>query len=194
MKRGLLITLLLCCGALFAEYRPKISVSAGWGGLFRPAKEFGRIYEPFTMAPRLKVDVRTFAGLSLFAAIQFTRERGASWPAPDYEAVLTGRSAEIGLGYQLFSGKAAYFPYLGYAQLNLKEQAMDQSSKARAEGGLAGLAVNMYLSKRTFFMIDLSYSLINYRVDNIRFNLAGPRLQFGVGTHLRLLESRYSVE
>jgi len=196
VKRGLTITLLLIfSGALSADYRPKISVSAGWGGLFRPAREFRQVYRPFTMAPRLKLDVRTFAGASLFAAIQFTRERGTSWPDPDYEAELSGSCTEIGLGYQVFTGKAAFYPYLGYTQLFLHEKAMDQSAKTRAGGMLAGLAINMYIARRTFIMIDLSYSVINYQVDAANsFNLAGPRLQFGVGTHLRLIESRYSVE
>jgi len=179
---------------LSADSLPRLALAAGWSGVARTDKTFRSIYPSFSMSPTVRVEMGIVGGLTAYATADWHKLNGTTTGA-DYETKLSVVYTEYGAGWRFEGEKLHVIPHGGIGIAYLREKSMGMKFTDHAPGFTAGLTARMYFGKKTFFDFCGDYLTADVKMtEGGKIHLGGFRIRVGVGTHIRLFESRYSEE
>jgi hypothetical protein len=194
MKKTLLIILFLTSLNLIADEKPRLAFSVGWSGISRLDKSFKDIYPSFSMSPYAKLEIGIISRLSIYAAADLQVSYIKKVPDPGFDSKLKLLYSEYGLAWRMSGKQSTFIPHAGIEIVYLREEAFGDVFNRCVKGFIAGIAWRGYFSEKAFLDINADYLSVFQGTGDCKIQLGGLRFRVGVGTHIRLFESPYSVE
>jgi hypothetical protein len=194
-KRILLITIILITFSLWADNKPSLALAIGWSGVNRTDKSFKEIYPSFSMSPYARLEIGLFSRLTVYAAADLQLSNIITDPDPGFDSKLKILYSEYGAAWRISGRQSTLIPHAGIGIVYLREEAFGEKFNRRVIGFTVGIAWRGYFSEKAFIDINADYlDIVVPGYDDRKIQLGGLRLRVGVGTHIRLFESPYSVE